>query len=404
MTITLHGGDCLAVIPQLVAEGVVVDAVVTDPPYDLTAMAKRFGKAGSAPAQHGRDGAMARLSGGFMNCQWDSTGIAFRPETWAAISAVMRPGAFLLAFGGTRTSHRMICAIEDAGFVIQDKIFWCFGSGFPKRRDMLKPAYEDICVAYKPGGKRTLQVDECRIDVGDKPAQEYTVVRLKPGATLNRTGGNWRPENGGIEFHGRMQAGRWPANVIHDGSDEVMGAFAAFDAPGQQGNLTGNEPSECFNGVYSGPKTRLPFRTRRDGEVSADRRYVEQGATDFALRPGQRRSAVNSPSRFFYQAKADSDDRFGSRHPTIKPVELLKWLVPLVTPKGGIFLDPFAGSGTSAIAALATGRSAILIEQSPDYCADIRARIAHYQGDGQHSLAAKARHRQRSQDKVGTLL
>ena len=171
MTVRVEHGDCLNVIPRLAAEGVVVDAIVTDPPYDLVAMTKRFGgrqKAAKSPDHQ-------RFAKGFMGKTWDGTGVAFRPETWRALATILRPGGFLLAFGGTRTSHRMISAIEDAGFIIQDKIFWCFGSGFPKRRDMLKPAYEDICVAYKPGGKRTLQVDECRILAADRHQAERVV-------------------------------------------------------------------------------------------------------------------------------------------------------------------------------------------------------------------------------------
>jgi DNA modification methylase len=108
-----------------------------------------------------------------------------------------------------------------------------------------------------------------------------------------------------------------------------------------------------------------------------------------------------SAARFFYCAKAGPEDRWGSRHPTVKPVELMKWLVQLVTPSGGTLLDPFAGSGTTGVAALATGRTAILIEQDESYIADIRDRIAHSEGAGRHSLAAKARH---VKETPGTLL
>jgi len=145
-----------------------------------------------------------------MSMSWDGTGIAFRPETWTTIATIMRPGGFLLAFGGTRTHHRMVCATEDAGFVIQDTIMWLYGSGFPKRRDALKPAWEPICVAYKPGGARTLQVDECRIGV----TGGYTNVTKSAGDHRDRWEGNYatgeRIDNGG----------RWPANCAHDGSDD----------------------------------------------------------------------------------------------------------------------------------------------------------------------------------------
>jgi site-specific DNA-methyltransferase (adenine-specific) len=388
MTITLHEGDCLAVIPQLVAEGIVVDAIVTDPPYHLLPTVKRFQAAeigGSTDVERrakSRSDGLGRLAGGFMGQQWDGGDIAFRPETWATIGTALRPGGFLLAFGGTRTHHRVWCAIEDAGFVIQDTIMFLFGTGFPKRRDMLKPAFEPICVAYKPGGKRTLQVDECRIptdgeDFGDAEAYAERSRQKADGWARPHHGNAADTERARLAIEKASTLGRWPANIVTDGSDEVMEAFAAFDAPGQQATSRSDDTIKT-NQIYG--------RMRHDPE------------------PQFPRGDAGSAARFFYYAKADGEDRWGSRHPTVKPVELLKWLVPLVTPKGGTFLDPFAGSGTAAVAALATGRNAILIEQSPDYCADIRARIAHYQGDGQHSLSAKARHRLPSQDKVGTLL
>lgn len=361
MSVRIESGDCLDVIPRLVAEGVVVDAVVTDPPYHLLPTSKRFGPGQKAP-QGGTDGSYTRLSGGFMNQTWDGGDIAFRPETWATIASVLRPGGFLLAFGGTRTSHRVICAIEDAGLVIQDKIFWCFGSGFPKRRDMLKPAYEDICVAYKPGGKRTLQVDECRI--GNGTSRRSTTGGM--GRKASPIYGQFNRQN--VESF-TTRDGRWPANLVHDGSDEVLALFP--NSAGQQGDVRGTEPSRAFYG-----KLRpLPFKTRAGDGGSA--------------------------ARFFYCAKAGAEDRFGSRHPTVKPIELLKWLVPLVTPKGGVVLDPFAGSGTTGAAAIATGGNAILIEREEAYVADIRERLAFYEGDGRHSLAAKARSRR---DVAGPLL
>lgn len=355
MSVRVERGDCLQVIPALVAEDVVCDAVVCDPPYHLTATQKRFGAANSAPAQHGRDGAMARLSGGFMGQQWDGGDIAFRPETWATVATILRPGAFLLAFGGTRTYHRLACAIEDGGFIIQDCIMWLFATGFPKRRDMLKPAYEPIIVAYKPGGKRTMQIDECRIHT------EGSIGRQRHGGG---TGGTWSEFT--ISTAGDrhdLPDGRWPANICHDGSVEVLATFP--ESAGQQGDVRGTEPSKPFGLIYgSMSRDILPFNARNDS---------------------------GSAARFFFSAKADAQDRWGSRHPTVKPVELIKWLVALVTSPGVTVLDPFAGSGTTGVAALATGRNAILIEREEAYIADIRERLAHYEGTGRHSLASKAR-------------
>jgi site-specific DNA-methyltransferase (adenine-specific) len=354
VSVRLEHDDMLRAIPRLVAEGVVVDAVVTDPPYHLTATVKRFGAANAAPAQEGRDGAMKRLSGGFMNQQWDGGDIAFRPETWATVATIMRPGAFLVAFGGTRTHHRVWCAIEDAGFVIQDTIMWLFGSGFPKRRDHLKPAFEPVCLAYRPGGKRTMQVDECRIFAGTEHMR---------GAVVGSANGTLAGIRSSKDFIATdSPLGRWPANICHDGSDEVLVAF-----PQSAGQL------------------------RFVGEQHGDRKTVNCYG-DYGPRPDTPpRGDSGSAARFFFSAKAGAEDRWGSRHPTVKPVELMKWLVALVTPPGGLVLDPFAGSGTTGAAALATGRNAILIEREEAYVADIRERIAFYEGEGRHSLVAKAR-------------
>lgn len=323
--VRVEQGDCREVVPRLVTEGIQVDAIVTDPPYHLTSTLKRFGNINidddtktSQRLRQKLDGA-ARLAHGFMNQQWDGGDVAFLPETWATIAGVLRPGGLMLAFGGTRTAHRMVCAIEDAGFVIQDTIAWMYGSGFPKRRDLLKPAFEPICVAYQPGGARTLQVDECQI----------------------------KPNGGNVTAH---PAGRWPANVIHDGSDEVMEAFAKFgerhSARGG-GGASGNGKSIFGTGKAAGPPGIFPV-------------YWDNGTA----------------ARFFYCAKADKVDRQGSNHPTVKPIDLIRYLVKLVCPIGGTVLDPFAGSGTTGDAALAEGRNAILVELGDDYIVDIQKRNA----------------------------
>lgn len=316
MTVRVILGDCLQKIPALVQDGLVVDAVVCDPPYGLN----------------------------FMSKAWDDS-IAFRPETWAVMLPVLRPGGYLLAFGGSRTHHRMWCAIEDAGFVIQDEILWLNGQGFPKGRSQLKPAHELICVAYKPGGKRTLQIDECRVlanraDI-DRASVPQPTFNSPTGKIYNMKTGKGR--NG--DTHD-MSAGRWPANVCHDGSAEVMEAFAAFgDRRSSRGG--GNR--------VSGESV---FGLGADGGQSEQ--YFDTGTA----------------ARFYYCAKASKADRAGSKHPTCKPVALMRWLVRLVTPPGGKVLDPFAGSGTTGAAALAEGRRAILIERELDYFEDIKMRLS----------------------------
>jgi site-specific DNA-methyltransferase (adenine-specific) len=321
MAVQVIAGDCIREVARLPAEGVVVDAVVTDPPYHLIQNAKRFGR--------------AEARGGFMGKAWDGGDIAFRPETWAAIGVALKPGGYLLAFGGTRTHHRVWCAIEDAGFVIQDTIMWLNGQGFPKGRDQLKPAFEPICVAYKPGGKRSLQVDECRIGTEERinpPASNSDRVAYHNG---------WREDAQPTEA-----IGRWPANVCHDGSDEVMEAFAAFGE-----RRAGWFPKRQQNH----DATSYSFA---NGRIAPPRQLMDRGTA----------------ARFYYCAKASKADRAGSQHPTVKPIALMRWLVALVTPPGGLVLDPFAGSGATGAAAVAEGRNAILIEREPEYIADIRRR------------------------------
>jgi site-specific DNA-methyltransferase (adenine-specific) len=347
--VTLRSGDCRDVLARL--EECSVDSCVTDPPYHLTSIVKRFGAENAAPAKAGKTGAYARASAGFMGKRWDGGDIAFQRETWAAVWRVLKPGAHLVAFSGTRTYHRMACAIEDAGFEIRDQIAWTYGSGFPKSHNIgngwgtaLKPAWEPIVLARKPligtvadnvraHGTGALNIDGCRVASGD--------------------GDYDHPGNSGIvdncnvygDFSHKNQSkphtsGRWPANVVHDGSDEVVALFPQV-ATGKGGGA-----DLGYNG---------------GGLASADR--------------GRGFGDSGSAARFFYTAKADADDRIGSKHPTVKPRDLMQWLVRLVTPPGGVLLDPFAGTGTTGEAAFREGLRAILIEAEPEYQQDIRRRM-----------------------------
>lgn len=356
----------LQVIPRLVAEGLVCDAVVTDPPYGLGFMGAAWD---TFKTPKGGPRTDAKRDGG------KSGDIAFRPETWATVATILRPGAFLVAFGGTRTYHRLTCAIEDAGFVIQDTLMWLFATGFPRRRNMLKPAFEPIVLAYKPGGKRTMQIDECRIGTSKRvPGSLSTTESNIYGKGL----GGYRQD--GTEGGHNPDLGRWPANVCHDGSEVVVACFP--ESAGQLRDLKGGAPS-----AY-GPRQPFPARGKRPGgfgDVGADR--------GDPMPNGPLYGDNGSAARFFFSAKAGAKDRWGSRHPTVKPVDLIAWLARLVTPPGGTLLDPFAGSGTAAAAALKTGQNAILIEREASYLADIRERIAFYEGGGQHSSQAKHRHR-----------
>ena len=366
MSITVHHGDMLQVLPTLAAD--LFHACVTDPPYHLTSIVKRFGTANAAPAKVGQTGAFARASKGFMGKQWDGGDIAFRPETWAEVLRVMKPGAYIVAFSSSRTFGRMSAALEDAGFITHPMIGWIFGQGFPKATRMdadcpegwrygaqaMKPALEPIYLGQKPmegtgsanwrkHGCGALNIDGCRIDAADKtPAPVWQFVGSSIGANGLR----------GVRDGSSDALGRWPANLIHDGSDEVLAAFP--DAPGQQRAVTGLERSHITKHAY--------------GEFGTTRESAEP------------RNDMGSAARFFYSAKATAEDRVSSRHPTVKPLSLMRYLCRLVTPLGGLILDPFAGSGTTGHAALAEGFAATLVEREAEYVADIRRRIAHVSG------------------------
>ncbi len=625
--VTLHRGDCLEVLPLLEENS--IDSCVTDPPYHLTSIVKRFGQPNSAPVKVdrfcGHDGAdkgvspYARSSKGFMGKQWDGGDVAFRPEIWAEVLRVLKPGAHLLAFSGTRTYHRMACAIEDAGFEIRDQIGWCYGSGFPKSHDVaksidrmngveredkfegsferragptgnrkcevcgkwlvsgspckcprpqdtaksesaiqwqgwgtaLKPSFEPLVFAQKPLdlrqnfhimgshlrrlesrlwsmlsasvaakffelsqsefdaacasaqwsadeksstraalsaqmatsqfasaltsslntvfswngiwaaasalentsiietelgttiGLRTLRSllskitpesiilahksgswsianashaervfdavakrlsgtlelsalasataleADSSLDAGVKPSWDCIVLARKPlsessiaakvlkhgtgGLNVDgcrvSTGEDMSRLNGGTECltwggtygaganvaakrkaEGLPPQGRWPANLIHDGSEEVL---AGFPDLGTTANSYTRQVSVGNKDVFKGGNIGV----RQAG-------YEQSGFGD-----------SGSAARFFYTAKADADDRLGSKHPTVKPLDLIQYLIRLVTPSGGHVLDPFAGTGTCGEAAWREGARCVLIEREAEYQSDIVKRM-----------------------------
>lgn len=336
-----------------------VDSVVTDPPYALVSITKRWGPGCAPPA---KEGVYARATSGFMGKQWDTGETAFDPAFWSEVLRVLKPGGHLIAFGGTRTYHRLVCAIEDGGFEIRDQLAWLFGSGFPKSHNLkeegwqgwgtaLKPAHEPICLARKPlvgtvaanvleHGTGALNIDACRVE-GQPQAFHNGSARSGGIMGENKPGRGYAPGN---------PDGRWPANVIHDGSPEVLEHF---------------------------PETTSGAMTKEVGQYAGD------GVTNF-LRgisgPSNQRGDSGSAARFFYTAKADATDRLQSKHPTVKPVDLMAYLIKLVTPPGGLVLDPFAGSGSTGMAAMREGFNAILIEREAEYVADIQRRLDHVHG------------------------
>ncbi len=428
-----------------------VDSIVTDPPYHLTQPSRGSHARTSNPDMpHGRH----RIGDkGFMGKVWDGGDIAQRVELWAECLRVLRPGGHLLAFAGSRTYHRMTCAIEDAGFEVRDQIMWLYGSGFPKSMDVskaiiktasqpridgggnvlwceecgeshgtvdmehalycvdcaerewsgwgtaLKPAHEPICVARKPfagtvaanvleHGTGALNIDACRVEgivegPGTTPKSSVDGQRASMAGAMDR-----------VEYDGSK--GRWPANVIHDGSDEVLEQFP--DAPGQLADASYQDGERKTQNVYGAMS--------RCHEPSAERVYTENGGTNFAMKPGARRLDAGSAARFFYCAKAsradrnegiggsekpavqteatmrdremaDWQERNGNFHPTVKPTDLMAYLCRLVTPPAGTVLDPFMGSGSTGKAAMREGFSFVGIDMMPEYVEIARARISH---------------------------
>ena len=340
--VTLYAADCLAVLRDMPDES--VDSVVTDPPYGLSFMGKKW--------------------------DYDVPGV----DVWAECLRVLKPGGHLLAFAGTRTQHRMCCRIEDAGFEIRDMIAWVYGSGFPKSHNLkdewrgwgtaLKPALEPITLARKPlegtvaanvleYGTGGINVESCRVPGNDHASAWDRPVSTNIGAGSYISDGTQHA----VDISANKPSGRWPANLIHDGSDEVVGLF----------------PCNVKGGTWN--RTAGARHFNNDGEPTD---YQTIGSD----------ASTGSAARFFYCAKASKADRDeDNSHPTVKPTALMRYLCRLVTPPGGIVLDPFTGSGSTGKATAAEGFSFIGIEREAAYCEIARHRIQ--QAEAKQEVSAK---------------
>lgn len=310
-------GDCLDILKHLSDN--CMDSIVTDPPYGLC----------------------------FMGKKWDYDVPTI--EIWRECLRVLKPGGHLLAFGGTRTYHRLVVAIEDSGFEIRDQIQWLYGQGFPKSKNLgtdaqkwsgwgtaLKPANEPICLARKPLSESTiaknvlkhgtggLNIDGTRL--AGKPRTTHAAGNIQGTAPQPM---DWGNELRNSEIITPEAAGRFPSNVILD----ELAAQVLDEQTGilKSGTLKGDE--------YLQGKVQKNAYGSHKGHVSLSREGDSGGA-----------------SRFFYVAKASKSDRGeGNSHPTVKPIKLMEYLINLVTPPNGVVLDPFMGSGTTGVAALRNG-------------------------------------------------
>jgi site-specific DNA-methyltransferase (adenine-specific) len=376
----IHHGDCLDVMAALDPES--VSAVVTDPPYGL----------------------------GFMGKAWDRLN-----HEWPALAyAVAKPGAHLLAFGGTRTYHRLASAVEDAGWEIRDCFVWGYASGFPKSHNLdgewdgwgtaLKPAWEPIVMARKPlrgtvaanvreHGTGALNIDGARIPfVSSSDAASAAASAASAGyadslrrGTIVQSLSIGRENRDGTEYEGPDERGRWPANVvltdpIFDGGIEgVVGggettsglvragsviAHSSGDRTtyGDFGGMVRTEPTYGDSGTYS-RFFLIPKADRAEREPVGLRSFDQRRETAH-----RRTGDMNTP-----YLRGETMRR--NTHPTVKPVDLMRHLVRLVTPPGGTVLDPFLGSGTTAIACEMEGFPWIGIEREAEYVAIAEARL-----------------------------
>ena len=460
-------GDCLERMAEMEPDS--VDAVVTDPPYGLEFMGKEWDRLGSRAGFRKASALDVERGAGQYR---STTNRGNKPEAyiaglpmqiwhqqWAtAALRVLKPAHYLVAFGGTRTHHRLMVALEDAGFEIRDCLMWLYGSGFPKGKGNLKPAYEPIILCRKPGkGVRALGIDECRIEGRLDPAN---VKRLGRDYTTDNTnfGESARMGQKTHAVVGGSPAGRWPANLLLECTcEETRERTAGKGAYVQPRPTTGADGASWSIGehvpfhygdtarIHTDPNCPCAMLDAQSGNhptpASYKRNVVGHSSPNPMERDGgridERDSAIGfgdsgGASRFFLnvpiedenterwkycpktsrsernagcegmeeraagalQVAASGDTRVGkvrsdgavqhasnpraaNHHLTVKPVALMRWLVRLIAPPGSTVLDPFAGSGTTGIAAVQEGRFFIGIEREAEYLKIAEARIKH---------------------------
>ena len=448
----LYQGNMLDMLDVIEKES--IDSIVTDPPYGLTSITKRFGKEGSAPAStKNNDGSFARLSKGFMGKEWDGSGIEYNIDTWKKCYDVLKPGGYLLAFGGSRTFHRIACAIEDAGFEIRDTIMWLYGSGFPKSMDIekalnkrdgvefkskpasgvgfmntnddgyhntihrleqigdssqrakqwqgwgtaLKPSFEPIIVARKPfkgslvdnvienvvGG---INIDECRVETTDTYSypnggggSSFGIGKGVDGTRIIPTESN--------------PLGRFPANTIltYDETDyqEVCGGMPQCHKAGNK-NIANRR--DYMTSTYKIPKENMRENPDFYGDSGSASRYfycakASKKDRDEGLDTFEQEKVNDGRETPIDNAFQRGETLRKNTHPTVKPCDLMQYLVRLVTPDGGTILDPFNGSGSTGKAVMYENKERnkdykyIGIELTEEYLPIAKARIEYVCGN-----------------------
>jgi DNA modification methylase len=428
MTYQILHGNNLDILPTLADNS--IDSIVTDPPYEL----------------------------GFMGKKWDSSGIAYSVELWQQCLRVLKPGGHLLSFGGTRTYHRVAVAIEDAGFELRDSIAWLYGSGFPKSLDVskaidkaagaerevignyiapdggrrtggntfsvgkepdgrpeglltapstpeaqqwqgwgtaLKPAFEPVIVARKPiegtvannvlkWGTGGLNIDGSRIGT-----EQRNMTIKETGFGTNFMDDNWQPSG---KSYDKTVQGRWPANIILDpytaelldeqSGDRQAGAFPKrADRTTNQIFKYGLQERDKRINLDSGGASRFFYVAK------ASKRDRNEGLEELPKK-------TNSE----WPQSLDGNDSRGAEprqnfHPTVKPTSLMEYLIKLVTPPNGIVLDPFTGSGSTGKAAILQGFDFIGIEMTEEYLPIIEGRFRHAE-----QLVADAKEQDRAKE------
>lgn len=381
-SVTLYPGDNRDSLKKLIEQGVRVHSVITDPPYGLVSIEKRFGKQGAAAARtEGNDGSFSRLSKGFMGAQWDGTGIERDPDFWRLIHDILLPGGFCFAFSGARTGHWQAVAMEQAGFIMHPMHVWAYSTGFPKAKDVerdleklgadpvlidqwagwkygtqsQKPAVEPIYLAQRPISEKTyianilkhgvgaVNIDGCRVPLDSVTDAKQLRTMNRNRREVDTSGQSWGlSKKIGAVAQVIDPNGRYPTNLFHDKSPEVVDLF-----PESSGGISN---AKLLNDEVEAGLTNQPERVYSTSTA----RFFNAFPTD------------DCPS-LLYHPKANKEDRGGSEHPTVKPVGLLRHLIRHITPPGGVVLDPFAGSGTTAVAAQAEGFDCIIMEAEGEY-------------------------------------